>query len=57
MKHDIFVVIYFVVMAGIIVSTDFLFLREHFWLRLGTNVAIVLVFALVYLTWLRNAFR
>lgn len=57
MKHDIFVAVYLLVMGGFIVSADALFLRDHFWARLGTNVGVVAVFATVYLLFLRNAFK
>lgn len=57
MKHEIFAAIYFVVMGAVIISADALFLREHFWWRLGANVGIVAVFALVYLVFLRDAFK
>ncbi|MFE6736324.1 hypothetical protein [Microbacterium sp. NPDC057650] len=57
MGHTVFVVIYFVVMAGLIITVDVLFLREQFWWRLGTNIVIVAVFALVYLFLLKDAFR
>ncbi|MFF2050888.1 hypothetical protein ACFVU2_04745 [Leifsonia sp. NPDC058194] len=56
MRHIIFVAVYLVLMVGIIVTLDVLFLREHFWWRLGTNVGVVLVFATAYLVWLRKAF-
>lgn len=57
MKHDIFVAVYLLVMGGLIVSADVLFLRDHFWARLGTNVGIVAVFAAIYLVLLRNSFK
>ncbi|MBN9613705.1 MAG: hypothetical protein J0H64_09680 [Actinobacteria bacterium] len=57
MKHDTFTVVYLVVMGAIIIATDVLFMRDHFWWRLGTNVGIVAVFALVYLIFLRDAFK
>lgn len=56
MKHTVFVLVYLVVMVGLIVTLDVLFLRQHFWWRLGTNVGIVLVFATAYLVWFRKAF-
>jgi len=55
-KHTIFVVVYLVVMGGLIVTLDVLFLREHFWWRLGTNIGIVVVFAVAYLLWLKKVF-
>ncbi|WP_162819089.1 hypothetical protein [Leifsonia aquatica] len=57
MTHTIFVAVYLVLMGAIIVALDVLFLRQHFWWRLGTNIGIVVVFAIVYLVWLKNAFR
>lgn len=57
MKHDILVVAYIAVMGAIIIATDVLFLRDHFWWRLGVNIGIVLVFALVYLLFLRNVLK
>ena len=57
MKHEIFVVIYLLVMGAIIISADVLFLREHFWWRLGVNVGIVALFAILYLWVFRNVFK
>lgn len=57
MKHEIFAVSYFVVMAAVMIAADVMFLRDHFWARLGTNIAIVAVFALVYLLFFRNTFK
>lgn len=42
-------VLYVVVMVGVIVGVDLVFLRNNFSLRLMTNIGIVLVFLLVYL--------
>ena len=42
-----------IVMAALIVGLDVAFLRDHFALRLVVNVAVVLVFALLYFS-LRN---
>ena len=53
MKHDLFIALYLVCMGGLIVLVDVLFLRDHIWWRLGTNVAIVLIFVLMYLTFFR----
>lgn len=55
MEHDVMTVIYLVAMGALIIAIDALFLRDHFWWRLGTNVGIVTVFALVYVLFLRNA--
>lgn len=57
MKQDIIVAVYLVLMGAIIVATDVLFLRDHFWARLGTNVGIVVLFAAVYLLFLRNLLK
>lgn len=57
MKHEIFAVSYFVMMAAVIIAADVMFLRDYFWARLGTNIAIVAVFALVYLLFFRNTFK
>lgn len=54
MSHSIFAVIYFLVMAGVIVAVDVLFLRDHVWIRLGVNIGIVVVFAAFYLLVFRN---
>lgn len=42
------VVIYILVLIAVIVSVDFLFLRNQFWLRLIVNIGIVVLFAAVY---------
>lgn len=57
MKQDVFVVIYLVVMGGLIVLVDVLFLRDLFWVRLAVNIGIVAVFAVVYLVFLRGVFK
>jgi hypothetical protein len=51
---SIYHVLYVLVMVAFIVGVDFLFLRNQLWLRLVVNVGIVLVFAVFYLTVLRN---
>lgn len=47
-------VLYAIVMAAIIVGVDYAFLRGRFWERLAVNVAIVLIFGIVYLAFLRH---
>ena len=47
-------ILYVVVMAVIIVAADFLFFRHRFWDRLIWNVGIVLVFAALYLRFLKR---
>ncbi len=48
------VILYVVLMAAIIVAVDFLFFRNRFWERLLLNVGIVLVFAALYLRFLKH---
>ena len=48
------VILYVVLMAAIIVAVDFLFFRNRFWERLLLNVGIVLVFAALYLKFLKH---
>ena len=47
-------VFYIVLMVAIIVAADFLFFRHRFGERLLANIAIVLVFIIVYLLLLRR---
>jgi hypothetical protein len=56
-KHSTFVALYLVVMVAVVVAVDVLFLRGLFWPRLVTNVGIVAVFVVVYLTVVRRRFR
>jgi hypothetical protein len=48
------IVLYVVAMAAVIVGVDFVFFRNRFWGRLIVNIGIVLVFAAVYLRFLRR---
>jgi hypothetical protein len=57
MKHTAFVALYLVVMGGLIIAVDVLFLRDLFWARLLTNIGIVAVFVVVYLTVVQKRFR
>ncbi len=57
MRHQLFNVLYVLAMAATIVTVDVLFLRDHLWARLGTNVAIVAVFGAVYVLFLRQTLR
>ena len=52
MSRQVVGVIYFVVMAAIIVGVDIAFFRNHFWERLTANIGIVLVFMAFYLRFL-----
>jgi len=48
-------VLYVLAMVAVVIVVDVLFFRHHFWARLIVNVGIVLVFAAVYLRFLRRA--
>ena len=48
------VVIYVLAMVIVIVGSDLLFFRNHFWPRLLSNVGIVLVFGAFYLRYLKH---
>jgi hypothetical protein len=54
MGRQAVVVLYVLAMVGVVVGVDLLFLRHHFWARLITNIGIVLVFAVVYLRFLKR---
>ena len=47
--------VYVLAMVAVVVGVDVLFLRHHFWPRLLVNVAIVVVFAVVYLRFLKRS--
>lgn len=49
MGHNVAVAIGLIVMISLIVGLDVAFLRDHFLLRLATNVCIVAVFAVLYI--------
>jgi hypothetical protein len=49
------VVLYVLAMAGAVVGVDVLFFRHHLVERLIVNVGIVLVFAVVYLRFLKRS--
>jgi hypothetical protein len=53
MSRPVFIAIYVLAMAAVIVGVDFAFLRGLFWQRLLINAAIVLAFAVFYLIALR----
>lgn len=57
MTHTVFVVVYLIVMGALIITVDVLFLRDYFWIRLATNVLVVAVFAILYLTLFKDAFK
>jgi hypothetical protein len=43
-----------VVMVAVIVVVDVLLLRDRFWLRLGVNVGVVALAAVIYAAFLRR---
>ena len=46
--------LYVLAMVAVVVGVDVLFFRHHFWDRLIVNVGIVLVFAAVYVRFLKR---
>jgi protein-S-isoprenylcysteine O-methyltransferase Ste14 len=48
------VALYVVALVAVVVGVDVLFFRHDFWPRLIVNVGIVLVFAAVYLRFLKR---
>jgi len=55
MSRPVVVALYVAVMAAVIVAVDVAFFRHRFWDRLMVNVGIVLVFAALYLVFLRRS--
>jgi len=47
-------VLYVLALVAVVVGVDVLFLRHHFWARLLVNVGIVVVFAVLYLAFLKR---
>lgn len=48
------VVVYALIMVAVVVGTDVLLFRHHFWARLLVNIGIVLVFGAFYLRFLKR---
>jgi hypothetical protein len=48
------VVLYVLALVAVVVGVDVLFFRHRFWARLIVNIGIVLVFAVVYLRFLKR---
>jgi len=48
------VVLYVLALIAVVVGVDVLFFRHHLWERLIVNIGIVLVFAAVYLRFLKR---
>jgi hypothetical protein len=55
MGRPVLIALYVLVMVVLIVGLDVLLLRHQFWPRLLTNVGIVAVFAVIYLTVIKHA--
>ena len=47
-------VLYVLALVAVVVGVDVLFFRHHFWARLLVNVGIFLVFAAIYLRFLKR---
>ena len=54
MGRQVAVGLYVVAMVAVIVGVDFVLFRHRFWERLIVNIGIVLVFAALYLRFLRH---
>ena len=54
MGHTTAMVLSLIVMIGLIVGLDVAFLRDHFVLRLLTNIAVVAVFAALYFSVIKH---
>jgi hypothetical protein len=52
--RQVAVVLYVLAMVAVVVGADVLFLRHHFWARLIVNVGIVVIFATIYLKFLKR---
>ena len=47
--------LYVLALIAVVVGVDILFFRHHLWERLIVNVGIVLVFVVVYFTFLKRS--
>jgi hypothetical protein len=54
MTRNMIVALYVVVVIVVIVGADLLFFRNRFWDRLMWNIGIVLMFAAIYLRFIKN---
>ena len=54
MDKNLLLALYFLLMVASIVAVDVLFLRRRPWVRLATNIGIVLVFVAVYFIFLKG---
>lgn len=55
MKSQVATVLYFLLMAAVIVTVDLLFFKGRMWERLTVNVGIVLLFAAFYFRFLQRS--
>ncbi len=53
MARQATVVLYVIAMVAVVVGADVLFLRHQLWLRLIVNVGIVIIFAVLYVRFLK----
>jgi hypothetical protein len=54
MTRNLSIVLYILVWIAVVVSVDLLFFRNLFWERLIANIAICLVFAVLYFSFRRK---
>jgi hypothetical protein len=52
--RQVAIALYVLAMVAVVVGVDVLFFRHQFWARLIVNVGIVLVFVVVYLSFLKR---
>ena len=55
MRRPVTIALLVLSMVGVVVAVDVLFLRDRFWLRLVTNIGIVVVFGAVYVRFFKDA--
>jgi hypothetical protein len=53
MRRQMTNALYIALMVAVIVATDFLFFKNHFWERLMVNIGIVLVFLAFFFRFLK----
>ncbi|RIH89688.1 hypothetical protein Mrose_00280 [Calidithermus roseus] len=54
MSKTLQIALYVLALVVVVVSVDYLFLRDRFWVRLAVNIGIVLAFAALYLLFFRR---
>ena len=55
MNRQVVVVLYVLALVVVVVGVDILFLRHLFWARLMVNIGIVLVFAALYVKFVKRS--